>query len=296
MSGRAMSAARAELAAPRRPAAGHGACDVHPLLAAWPAIGHRVPSLEALEAWRCEAQARDGIVRPAFVAQTPALLADGLHYEARIAERGLLATREDNWHDLFNALVWLRHPRLKWALNARQAADVALVGPKTRTRGQCAMTQFDEAGAIVWHADPALLVAWSAHDWPALFRCERAAWGRRIAVTVFGHALLERQHLGGDPLSTAKTIAVHADADAIAERCSAGSIIASWPQAEERIAEAIADGRLLTDPQQPRPLPLAGIPGWHADGASPDFHRDAPCFRPLREGREYPPPLSLAEP
>ena len=46
-----------------------------------------------------------------FVAQTPALLADGLHYEQRIAERGEIATREGNWHDLLNALIWLRFPR-----------------------------------------------------------------------------------------------------------------------------------------------------------------------------------------
>ncbi|HSJ40257.1 MAG TPA: DUF3025 domain-containing protein, partial [Xanthobacteraceae bacterium] len=35
-----------------------------------------------------------------FVEQTPALLGDGLHYEQRIAERGEIATREGNWHDL----------------------------------------------------------------------------------------------------------------------------------------------------------------------------------------------------
>ncbi len=40
-----------------------------------------------------------------LVEQDAALLADGLHYEARIAQ-GLIATRADNWHDLFNALVW----------------------------------------------------------------------------------------------------------------------------------------------------------------------------------------------
>ncbi|MEP7097894.1 MAG: DUF3025 domain-containing protein, partial [Dokdonella sp.] len=90
-----------------------------------------------------------------FGAQTAVLLADGLHYEQRIAQRGVIATREHNWHDLFNALIWLRHPQIKVALNARQVADIAEIGPKARTRGQCAMTQFDEAGAIVWCADPA---------------------------------------------------------------------------------------------------------------------------------------------
>src|SRR5438874_9678511 len=69
--------------------------------------------------------ARVGDVRARFVAQTPALLADGLHYEQRIAARGEIATRAGNWHDLLNALVWLRFPQLKQVLNARQVAEIA---------------------------------------------------------------------------------------------------------------------------------------------------------------------------
>ena len=41
-----------------------------------------------------------------------------------------------------------------------------------------------------------------------------------------------------------------------------------------------------------RPLPLSGIPGWHA-GQDARFHREATCFKPLRPGRVYPPPLGL---
>ena len=48
---------------------------------------------------------------PRFVAQDAALFGDGLHYEARIAQ-GRIATRAENWHDLFNALVWASHPQL----------------------------------------------------------------------------------------------------------------------------------------------------------------------------------------
>ena len=268
---------------------------LHPLLAAWAGYASLLDPIaatpiEALERERHLAEAGDRVARPAFRAQDAALLADGLHYETRIAERAVLATREQNPHDLFNALVWLRHPQLKRALNARQAADIAEFGPTTRTRGQCAMTHFDEAGAIVWCSDPALFALWDAHDWPGLFLRERAAWGTRIAITVFGHALLERQFAGGDALSTTKAIAVRVGAGDIVSRCvGEGSIIAHWAQAEVLIAAAIRDGRLLTDPQELRPLPLVGIPGWHAEGASAAFYRDAPCFRPLRPGRCYPP-------
>ncbi|MFC4821223.1 DUF3025 domain-containing protein [Dokdonella ginsengisoli] len=268
----------------------------HLLLRTWETTAGTVSadafSVAELERLRLAAVDSDRIERPRFCAQDAALLADGLHYETRIAERGELATRESHPHDFFNALVWLRHPRLKRALNARQVADIARVGPKQRTRGQCALTHFDEAGAIVWLAGTDLLPAWDAHDWSTLFGAQRAGWGRSIAVTVFGHALVEHVWNGHD-LPVAKALAVRVDARAFAALdVEAGSMVARWPDAEARVAAAIAAGELLADPQELRPLPLAGIPGWHVDGAQPAFLREAPCFRPLRPGRRYPAPYA----
>ena len=54
------------------------------------------------------------------------------------------------------------------------------------------------------------------------------------------------------------------------------------------VAALVAGGSVLGDPQNLRPLPLSGIPGWHADSTSERFFNDAPCFRPLRPGRRYP--------
>ena len=59
------------------------------------------------------------------------------------------------------------------------------------------------------------------------------------------------------------------------------------------VAAAIREGRALTDPLQLRPLPLAGIPGWH-EGQDADFYANCGYFRPLRAGRAYPPPLLLS--
>ncbi|MEO8460474.1 MAG: DUF3025 domain-containing protein, partial [Dokdonella sp.] len=260
------------------------------------------PSVADLDRLRKCVEARDRRIRPAFVAQTSKLLADGLHYETRIAERGELATRERNSHDLYNALIWLRHPELKWALNARQVADVARVGPKARTRGQCALTHFDEAGVIVWIADEQRLAAWDRHDWSELFLTNRAGWGRDVAVTVFGHALLDHA-TEAEHVATAKAIAVWVDRNSLKMHIthetgheftqSADSIIPFWAVAERQLATAIRAGDLLADPQHLRPLPLAGIPGWHPENAEPGFFCSAPCFRPLRPGRTYPPPFAM---
>lgn len=227
-----------------------------------------------------------------FVPQSPTLLADGLHYEERIARRGIVATRQNSTHDLFNALIWLRHPALKRAMNARQVADIARVGPKQRTRGQYALTHFDEAGAIVWITPSAPIVRWDTHDWRAFFLRRREDWGITIAVTVIGHALFDYVLVHGE-LPVAKALAVRAERTEIAKRCD-GALIVSWPEAEARVADAIAKGRLLADPQELRPLPLAGIPGWHEDGGSDAFYERAPCFRPLRPGRRYPRPFEAS--
>ena len=181
-----------------------------PPLSGWRAYaawleGEGWPAIDDLNA-ACGADMRER-----FVAQTRELLADGLHYEQRIAERGLIATRERNWHDLFNALIWLRYGGLKQALNARQVAEIASVGAKLRSRAQCALTHFDEAGALVGVRDPDLLALWDAHDWHGLFWRRRQAWlDGSIELVVFGHALLEHA-LSPDRLLVGKALAYRLD-------------------------------------------------------------------------------------
>jgi len=201
-----------------------------------------------------------------FMPQSQQLLADGLHYERRILERGVIATRERNWHDLFNALVWIEHPALKAAMNVRQVADIDRAGPGRRTRAQYALTQFDEAGAIVVLRDAALLEAWDRHDWRSLF----AAWRAQAThVVVVGHALLEHLVAQRQDL-VAKTIVITGSVDVrSAVRCA---------------ASAIEGGEALDDPQRPRPLPLCGIPGWHEGNEAPEFIAASPCFAPTRSG------------
>ncbi|AWH33865.1 MULTISPECIES: DUF3025 domain-containing protein [Stenotrophomonas] len=211
-----------------------------------------------------------------LVEQDAALLADGLHYETRIAQ-GRLATRAQNWHDLFNALVWASQRPLKRALNRQQCRHIAAMAPGQRNRAQAALTQFDETGVVVRVRDPALLAAWDAHDWSALFAPAPWKAGAIAVATVFGHALMEQALLPGRRL-VGKCVVVRGDEDSA---CI------------EAVVQAIEHGQALTDPLQLRPLPLAGIPGWHGvqDAA---FYADVDYFRPLRAGRQYPPPLHSA--
>ncbi len=133
-----------------------------------------------------------------FVAQTPrprrrrqALDRDGL-YDARIAREGNVPTREGNWHDFLNALVWATFPRAKWALHQRQHRaiharidDGATRLPPARTRELDALAILDEGGAI--------LVCNEANDALARDRVRHAL--------VFGHAVYESFVRGGPALT-----------------------------------------------------------------------------------------------
>ncbi|WP_313173568.1 DUF3025 domain-containing protein [Stenotrophomonas sp.] len=249
-------------------------CFDHPLFAdfhGFEAMMHSVdwPGIDALNALLPVQGKR-------FVTQDDALLDDGLHYEQRIAQ-GRIATRAQNWHDLFNALVWARHPVIKRALNAQQCRHIAVMGASQRNRAQAALTQFDETGLIVRVRDAGLLTAWDRHDWSALFDPDGWREGDIAVCAVIGHALME-QALLPDRLLVGKCLVVVGD-DEVA--CVAA------------VAAAIEGDALLVDPAELRPLPLAGIPHWHApqDAA---FYQLTDYFRPLREGRVYPQPLRLS--
>ena len=249
-----------------------------PPLAAWNDVGDWIaaecfPSVEELNlGWHS---------RWRFVEQTAQLLADGLHYESRIHARGEIATRADNWHDFFNALVWRRYTSLKAALNQRQVAEIAVMGERERSRAQCALTHFDEGGVIVVLRDRALLARWDAHDWRGLFWDARTAWcDGTIRAEVFGHALLEMALVPGK-LITGKAIALLGDPAAGADPVTT-------------LAQAIDTAAVLNDPQELRALPISGVPGWHPANGDAAFYAEAECFRPLRAGRVYPTPLVIA--
>jgi len=239
------------------------------------------PWLAPLAPWRARAEVADwplalsqcarsqGLVNAAgrpieFVAADDAA---GAPYEAHIFATGRVPSRA-NRHDLFNALVWLAYPRAKAALNGRQAAVIAREGIGAQ-RGPVrdAATLIDESGIMLATDDDDVLVALARHDWQWLFVRERQRWGGRIAVRVFGHALLER-------LSTPfKAI-------------TAAVIPVAHPGATEELDRAAADFIEHADlaPRRLPHLPVLGIPGWWPENEAPSFYLDRTVFRPPRDG------------
>lgn len=246
--------------------------------------GADFPSLDALSAALAAQPGCEGL---RCVEQGQCLLRDGLHFEQRIHDHGAIATRPRRWHDLFSALMWLRYPRLKRALNRLQVADLPVQGRGNRTRRQQSLTHVDEAGLLVASDDPALLERLDAHDWAGLFLERRADWQRRIVVHVFGHALFE---LARDPRPT---IAGKVLWFLVPEGFCTQSFDARAAALDRAAAESVSTGALGWDPAGMVSLPLSGIPGWRAGNDDPAFVATADCFRGRDPKRLYTPPARI---
>jgi Protein of unknown function (DUF3025) len=237
-----------------------------PWLQAWRTVGERVAARTAAGASVAEALDEELSARPvplavgglAFVPQ--AELPAGVAYEAHIARTARVPTR-DNLHDFFNGLAWLHHPRLKRALNERQAQALQRDGVRS-VRGPLrdALTLFDENAAWVQWPD-SLAEAWRQQDWQTLFVQRRADWAE-ARITLFGHALIEKL--------TAPRKAITAHAWAVPRGLAPA-------EAEDWLCKHL-DQRL---PQR-HPLVVLGVPGWWPANEAPGFYDDTSVFRPRR--------------
>ena len=93
-------------------------------------------------------------------------------YEKHIYESAEISTRENNWHDLFNALVWCRLPRLKLAMNTLHARHMGPEDTASRGKVRDALTLFDECGAIVFSFDRNRIASLAYRDWKTAFEPE----------------------------------------------------------------------------------------------------------------------------
>lgn len=216
-------------------------------------------ALNALAAQRGTVQARG--LPLTFVAPVGTLAARD--YETRILETGEVPTRADTWHDVLNALVWLRFPRFKAALNAAHGEAFATEHGPLRGRRRDALTVLDESGVWVASRDPALPRLLANRAWLALFRDARERVERDMQCVVVGHALLEKA-LAPYPAMTGKCLLI------------------DTTTLDPNAIEPLAVSALATvdTPRQLPPLPVQGIPGWDAANTSAAYYENREVFRP----------------
>ena len=194
-------------------------------------------------------------------------------YEHRIYTTGQVSTRPDNWHDLFNALVWMRFPRIKIAMNTLHfhAYSEQVAGSRGPLRD--ALTLFDECGVIVFSNDRDKLNSLAERRWARVFRSDAFSNGMNLVIS--GHAMLEK-YLSPYKSMTAKALLVHLSKD-IRETSREEQLA----HLDMLIADRLLSGEFLTQPAMLAPLPLAGVPGWWPCGPQDDgFYADPRVFRP----------------
>lgn len=190
-------------------------------------------------------------------------------YEPRIFLRNEVQTRDNCWHDFFNALVWHRFIKIKRAINyLHYNSQLSRYPSKNRLPAENMLTLFDENGAIIIARDPKLLDLIRAHEWHKLFWQQRSYIQREIRVLVFGHALYEkalRPYIG----MTANCLLFE----------STNLCIDSI---DSLVAQFLLDKNFALRPKDLKPLPILGMPGWHALNNNEKFYENKNYFRPLR--------------
>jgi hypothetical protein len=228
------------------------------------ALASARPSLDRLNAMaaaRSTTQARGLPLQ--FVALDGRLSAR--EYESHILQTGQIPTRADTWHDVLNALVWLRFPRFKSALNVVHGEALAMETDSRRGRRRDAMTVLDESGIWVISQGAFLPGLLTGRAWQPLFWDHRQDVEATMHFVVVGHALLEKALT---PYSS------------MTGKCL--TLISPTLDPDSVEQQAVSALHSIESPRQLAPMPVQGIPGWDAANASAAYYANQKIFRPAR--------------
>lgn len=192
-------------------------------------------------------------------------------YEPRVYLKKELQTRTENWHDFFNALVWLSFPNTKKTLNSLHFDTASNRKPGTnRSTLENRITQFDECGAIIISSNNKLLELIRNHQWQKLFLEHKDAFTDDIKCVIFGHAIFEKAltpYIG----MTCHCILVE-DSKLLEEAKEA-----NFTGLDLYLSE-LWQSEISANPQRFNALPVLGIPGYWPD-QSIEFYNNKDYFR-----------------
>ncbi|HCB16894.1 MAG TPA: DUF3025 domain-containing protein, partial [Alteromonas sp.] len=137
----------------------------------------------------------EGWAGPDFIDDDQADLANR-YYEVFIAEENQVPTRT-NWHDTFNAMMWIAFPRTKKRINTLHCEEIAQFGVHPRTPKRNRITHFDECGLVIavpqdkLEIGNQLLERLANHQWQECLVDNQHEWGNTLFPMIIGHALYE---------------------------------------------------------------------------------------------------------
>ena len=199
-------------------------------------------------------------------------------FEPRAFLKGEVQLRPLDWHDLFNALVWMTFPTAKAVINARHYESLAAGETGDRPPSRDALTLFDEDGVVVLSSEAGLLDLVHEFRWKELFWARREVVGKRMRFFLFGHALY---HKALDPFvgMTGKAVLLK-----VPEAFMQQDLNAQIAEADRLLAAHVWDRTRLSHGRELSPLPVLGVPGWWSGNEQESFYENTGYFRPARTG------------
>jgi hypothetical protein len=188
-------------------------------------------------------------------------------YESRIFLKQEVQTRDNSWHDFFNALVWqcfLKSKRMINQLHYHLQKNRYL--SKHRSAAENMLTLFDENGAIVIASNELFLTLIREHRWHELFWQRREELQKHVKVIIFGHGLYEkalRPYLG----LTAQCLMFVAEDNSLS-------------YVDTLIADYLEKNKNDLRTSMLCPLPILGLPGWWKQNSEEQFYENKEYFRP----------------
>lgn len=200
----------------------------------------------------------------------------GDHYEQRAYLTGEVQTRSNNWHDLFNTLVWWVFPHTKAAINLMHYRTNQEKTQSTAGRGTArdVLTLFDESGVVIACAQDELGEMLRQHQWKSLFWQRRNEVAGNMKFFVFGHSLYEkalRPYIG----LTGKALILPVAPDFFAL-----PLARQLAETDAMMAKHFLEPYSLHTTSSLSPLPLLGVPGWWPDNNHEIFYENTRYFRP----------------
>jgi hypothetical protein len=208
-----------------------------------------------------------------FLPDDEKLPAADLYYEERIGRTGIVCTRENNWHDFFNAMMWVMFPKIKQTISARHLHEISLQNSTKRTSVRDSLTHFDESGVIVAYSNADLMQQIVDHQWKQCFFESKNCWFQSIQPFILGHALYEKflnPYIG----LTGKALFVEVEQDFFG--CSKEEQI---QQLDLAVFKILSETDILIKPKNFKPLPLLGVPGWYEENKQVEFYDNNKYFR-----------------
>lgn len=202
------------------------------------------------------------------------------NYEASIYRRGELRTRENNWHDFFNFLMWFVFPKTKAVINKWQYHKLSSRSlSEQRLPVENLLTQLDEGGILVFSSNKELIAMLRERQWHDLFWKNRYRLESEMQFVLIGHAMYEQML---NPMMGLTSSALIFEVDSFIMKKSQ---IEKLNYFDSLCAAYLDNDNWHLSVKKWLSLPILGIPGWFAENEQERFYNNSNYFWSLRRGR-----------